>query len=232
LEHKYKNIFFDELFNHLKYTVGAVLIAAGLVFLYKQFMVSASAEETSRSEEFFEGFFVAHLFFASLTPAALIHVYRKALWIGIIIAIISSSLTCTLSDIIFPYLGGELLKYNMHFHVCIIEEPVLAWSFVISGALIGFFLSQKVRKLSRYTHGAHILLSSLAAGMYLVTYGVGMFSIKALIFVPILIISVLLPCVMNDIGVPSYIVSVTAKPGENRKELLDEIHHEHHDHHH
>ncbi len=232
MEHKYKNIFADELYNHLKFTIGAVLLAVGIIILMRHFILPASLEDTSKSEHFFEGFFIAHLFFASLTPAALFHVYRKAIWLGIITAILTSSITCTLSDIIFPYLGGILLNYKMDFHVCIIEEPVLAWSFVISGAVIGYFLSQKVRKLSRYTHGVHILLSSLAAGMYLVTYGVGIFSVKALLFVPILIISVLIPCVMNDIGVPSYIVSITAKPGENKKALLDEIHSEHHDHHH
>lgn len=232
MEHKYKNIFADELFNHLKFTVGAVIIAIGIIFIMRQFIMPASLSTTAKSEHMFEGFFVAHLFFASLTPAALFNVYKKAFWIGVITAILSSSITCTLSDIIFPYLGGTLLHYDMDFHVCIIEEPVLAWSFVISGALIGYLLSQRVRKLSRFTHGAHILLSSLAAGMYLVTYGVSIFSIKALIFLPILIVSVLIPCVMNDIGVPSYIVSITAKPGENKKELLDSIHHEHHDHHH
>ena len=225
-------MFADELYNHLKFTVGAVIIAVGIIFVLRQFIMPASLSTTAKSEHMFEGFFVAHLFFASLTPAALFNVYKKAFWIGVITAILSSSITCTLSDIIFPYLGGTLLHYDMDFHVCIIEEPVLAWSFVISGALIGYLLSQRVRKLSRFTHGAHILLSSLAAGMYLVTYGVSIFSIKALIFLPILIVSVLIPCVMNDIGVPSYIVSITAKPGENKKELLDSIHHEHHDHHH
>lgn len=232
MEHKYKNIFADELYNHLKFTVGAVIIAVGIIFLLRQFIMPASLSTTAKTEHMFEGFFVAHLFFASLTPAALFNVYKKSFWIGVITAIISSSITCTLSDIIFPYLGGTLLHYNMDFHVCIIEEPVLAWSFVISGALIGYLLSQKVRKLSRFTHGAHILLSSLAAGMYLVTYGVSIFSIKALIFLPILIVSVLIPCVMNDIGVPSYIVTLTAKPGEDKRDLLDSIHSEHHDHHH
>lgn len=232
MEHKYNNIFADELYNHLKFTVGAVIIAVGIIFILRQFIMPASLSVTAKSEHMFEGFFVAHLFFASLTPAALFNVYKKSFWIGVITAILSSSITCTLSDIIFPYLGGTLLHYDMDFHVCIIEEPVLAWSFVISGALIGYFLSQRVRKLSRFTHGAHILLSSLAAGMYLVTYGVSIFSIKALIFLPILIVSVLIPCVMNDIGVPSYIVTMTAKPGENKKALLDSIHSEHHDHHH
>ena len=137
-----------------------------------------------------------------------------------------------MSDIVFPYIGGLLLKYNMHFHVCIIEEPVTAWSFIISGALIGYFLSQYVRKLSRFTHTIHILLSSLAAGMYLITYGVGFLSVKALVFIPILIVSVLIPCVMNDIGIPSYIVSLMHKNEKEKKRILDEIHAEHHDQHH
>jgi hypothetical protein len=231
LEHKYKNIFADELSNHLKFTIWAVIIAAGLIVFAKRFVFGTMIPVGS-NEELFEGFFVSHLFFASLTPAALFRMYRKSVWIGIITAIITSSVTCTLSDIIFPYAGGLLLNYNMHFHVCIIEEPLLAWSFVIGGAIIGFFLSGSVRKLSRYTHGAHILLSSLAAGMYLITYGVGIFTTKTLIFIPILIVSVLIPCVMNDIGVPSWIVALTAKPGENKKELRDMVHSAHHDHHH
>ncbi|MCI0449181.1 MAG: hypothetical protein L0Y79_05250, partial [Chlorobi bacterium] len=92
-------------------------------------------------------------------------------------------------------------------------------------------LSQSIRRLSRFTHGLHILLSSTAAGMYLITYGVEVISLKALLFIPILVFSVLIPCVMNDIGVPSYIVSLNAGQS-NKKELLDEIHSEHHHHHH
>lgn len=232
MEHKYKNIFADELYNHLKFTIWAVVIAAALIALYKQFIIPATHIQASGSEGLFEGFFVSHLFFASLTPAAIFRIYKKPIWIGVIVSVISSSVTCSLSDIVFPYLGGKLLGYSMDFHICIIEEPITAWSFVISGALIGFFLSDRVKKLSRYTHGAHILLSSLAAGMYLVAYGVGLLSLKALIFLPILIISVLVPCVLNDIGVPSYIVTLTSKTGKARKEMLDEIHSEHHGHHH
>jgi hypothetical protein len=68
--------------------------------------------------------------------------------------------------------------------------------------------------------------------MYLITYGVHVLSFKALIFLPILVVSVLVPCVLNDIGVPSYIVSVNAGSSKDKRRLLDEIHHEHHDHHH
>ena len=118
----------------------------------------------------------------------------------------------------------------MEFHLCIIDEPVVSWSFIVGGAFIGYFLSQYVRKLTRFTHTAHILLSSLAAGMYLIAYGVGFLSVKALLFIPILIFSVLIPCVMNDIGVPSYIVSFTAKSAAKKKEMLEELHKEHHGH--
>ena len=229
MEHSHENIFLDELSTHWKFTAAAVIIS-GIIIAVLKFTVFPEASPDT--EHLFEGFFIAHLFFAALTPASLLAKYNRALWLGVIVAILTSSITCTLSDIILPYLGGLALGYHMHFHICIIEEPVTAWSFIVGGALLGFLLSRYVRKLSRFTHGLHILLSSTAAGMYLITYGVSVISIKALLFLPILIIAVLVPCVMNDIGVPSYIVQMNAGSKANKRELLDEIHHEHHDHHH
>lgn len=233
VEHKaHKNIFYEELSNHIGFTIFAVILAAVLIILAKEFIFKPTAEGTSISENLFEGFFISHLFFAALTPAALFSVYRKTIWIGIIAAIVTSAITCTLSDIVFPYIGGSILNYDMTLHVCIIEEPFLAWTFIISGAIIGYFLSQSVRKLSRYTHGIHILFSSLAAGLYLVSFGVDIISLKALLFIPILIFSVLVPCVTNDVGVPSFLVSLSAKTKEKKEEMLDKLHTEHHGHQH
>lgn len=229
MEHTHNNIFLDELSTHWKFTAAAVIISGIIIAVLKLTVFPEAAPDT---ENLFEGFFISHLFFAALTPASLLAKYNRTLWLGVIVAILTSSITCTLSDIVFPYIGGLALGYDMHFHICIIEEPVTAWSFIVGGALLGFLLSRSVRKLSRFTHGLHILLSSTAAGMYLITYGVSVISIKALIFLPILVIAVLVPCVMNDIGVPSYIVSMNAGSKANKRELLDEIHHEHHDHHH
>ncbi|MGH2575933.1 MAG: hypothetical protein ACRDFC_09575 [Ignavibacteria bacterium] len=227
-----KNIFITELSNHLKFTIAAVLIAIALIVITRFYLLSNYPKSVIVSQSLFDGFFVTHLFFASLTPAALLSIYRRTLWVGILLAIFTSAFTCTLSDIFFPYLGGSLLNYNMTFHLCIIEEPVLSASFITAGAFIGYFLSQYVRKLSRYTHSAHILFSSLAAGLYLISYGVNVIEAKALLFFPILIISVLLPCVLNDIGVPSFIVSLSAKSTDKKEELLDELHSEHHGHKH
>ena len=229
MEHTHENIFIDELSTHWKFTAGAVVVSAIIIAVLKIQFFPAAAPET---ETLFEGFFISHLFFASLTPASLFSKYKSALWLGLIVSILTSSITCTLSDIVLPYLGGMLLGYDMHFHVCIIEEPLISWTFIILGAVIGFMLSRYVRRLSRFTHGLHILLSSTAAGMYLITYGVSVISIQALLFLPILVISVLVPCVMNDIGVPSYIVSFNASKAVDKRRLLDEIHSEHHDHHH
>ncbi len=225
----HKNIFTEELANHIWFTIFAVFLAAVIIILAKE-LYFTSASSTAVSENFFEGFFISHLFFAALTPAALFSVYRKGVWVGIIVAIATSAITCTLSDIVFPYIGGLLLNYDMTFHVCIVEEPVISWVFIISGAVIGYFLSQSVRKLSRYTHGAHILISSLAAGLYLVSFGVSFLSLKALLFIPILIFSVLIPCVTNDVGVPSFMVSLSAKTMDKREEMLEKLHEEHHGH--
>lgn len=229
MKHSHENIFLDELSTHWRFTFGAVVTSAILIIILKQTnIIKAHYGE----EGLFETFFISHLFFAALTPASLLSKYRSVIWLGVIVAIITSSITCTLSDIVFPYLGGLTLGYNMHFHVCIIEEPVTAWIFIVTGALLGFFLSPYVRKLSRFTHGFHIFLSSTAAGLYLVTYGVDVFSYKTFAFIPILLVSVLIPCVLNDIGVPSYIISINPPSGKNKRDLLDEIHSEHHHHHH
>ncbi len=230
MEHRYKNIFIDEFSTHFRFTLIAVLLASGIIITLKLFVFKDSL--SSEHESIFEGFFISHLFFAALTPSALFSKYRKLFFLGILASILTSSVTCTLSDIIFPYLGATFLGYNMHFHVCIIEEPVLSWSFILIGAVLGFFLSSKVMSLTKYTHGLHIFISSFAAGMYLLTYGVSFLSMKALLFLPLLIISVLIPCVLNDIGVPSFLVRLNSTSDEERKKLRDEIHAQHHDHHH
>jgi hypothetical protein len=229
LQHPYKNIFIDELSTHWRFTLGAVIVSAILIITLRE---TGIVRPYPGVEGLFETFFISHLFFASLTPASLLSKYRRAVWLGVIVAVLTSSITCTLSDIVFPYLGGLILGYNMHFHICIIEEPLISWIFIIIGAILGYTLSRSVRKLSRFTHGFHIFLSSTAAGLYLVTYGVEFFSLKALLFIPIILVSVLIPCVMNDIGVPTYIVSVNLPEGAARRELLDELHSEHHHHHH
>jgi len=229
MKHTHENIFLDELSTHWRFTLGAVVFSAILILILKQ---TNFIKPNYGYENLFETFFISHLFFAALTPASLLSKYRSVIWLGVIVAIVTSSVTCTLSDIVFPYLGGLILGYNMHFHICIIDEPALAWSFIISGALFGYVLSRSVRKLSRYTHGFHIFLSSTAAGLYLVTYGVNVFSTITLLFIPILLISVLIPCVMNDIGVPTYIITINPHRGKDKKDLLDELHSEHHHHHH
>lgn len=228
--HVHTNIFKDELSNHIRFTLAAVAIAILLIVITRFNIFSSTPGTTLISQDLFEGFFISHLFFASLTPAALFSIYRRGLWMAVILAVSTSAITCSLSDVVFPYLGGLVLNYGMTFHLCIIEEPVLAWSFIISGALLGYFLSKFVRKLSRFTHSGHIFISSLAAALYLISYGVNVLQPKALLFIPILLISVLGPCVLNDIGVPSFIVSMSAKSKAKRQEMLEHLHSEHHGH--
>ncbi|MCX7877506.1 MAG: hypothetical protein N2510_02570 [Ignavibacteria bacterium] len=228
MKHSHSNIFIDEIIIHWKFTLSAVILSAALIFIWKHFLNRLN----HYGETLFEFFFISHLFFASLTPAALLSKYRRVFWLGLTVAIVSSSVTCTLSDIILPYLGALLLGYNMSLHICIIEEPLISVIFIISGALTGYILSMKIIKLSRYTHAAHILLSSFAAGMYLITYGAGDLSLISLVFIPVITLSVLLPCVANDIAVPSYFVSLNLQNNAERQNLTDDIHGEHHNHHH
>jgi hypothetical protein len=229
LEHKHKNIFIDELIIHWKFTIGSVVIASLIIAGYKFMLTEHTEINTSL---LFEGFFTAHLLFASVTPASLISRYMKAFIPGIMVAIISSLLTCTLSDIIFPYLGAVLLGYEMHLHICIIEEPLISAIFILSGAFCGYILSSKIVRLSKYTHMFHIILSAVAAGLYLITYGAGEITLKSVLFIPVIAVSVLTPCILNDIAVPVYFITKNLRSDNERKNQLDRIHSEHHDHHH
>lgn len=229
MKHIHSNIFLDEIVIHWRFTIIAVLISVVLIVMFKYLL---HEKIHSHSAEIFEYLFSSHLFFAALTPSALLSKYRRVFWLGVGVSVVSSSLTCTLSDIILPYLGAALLGYEMQLHLCIIEEPLISAIFIISGSFTGYLLSVKIIKLSRYTHSSHILLSSLAAGLYLITYGAGHLSPVSLIFIPIITISVLLPCVANDIAVPLYFVSLNIQSKSEKNMLIDDIHGEHHHHRH
>ena len=73
----HKNIFYEELSNHIWFTIFAVLLAAVLIILAKEYIFKPSTEGGAVSENLFEGFFISHLFFAALTPGGTIQRLQK-----------------------------------------------------------------------------------------------------------------------------------------------------------
>lgn len=160
------------------------------------------------SQDLFKKIHYAHLFLATITPVAIYYAFNKDVIRAIGIGILSSSIGCTVSDSVFPYLGGKLLGYNMDLHICILSEPQYAWSAIFIGAFMGIFLSKFFKNITHFTHFTHTFAAAMASIVYLLTFGfTGGDALQIAYLILILLVSVLVPCLLSDIIIPSLVFS-------------------------
>ena len=109
---------------------------------------------------------------------------------------------CTVSDIIFPYIGGYLIGSDMQMHICILEDPGLVIPFAVVGVLAGLMVPESFEHSTQYTHAAHVFISSAASILYLLGYGLtDWIHAVGSVFI-IIIVSVMIPCCASDIVFP------------------------------
>ncbi len=160
------------------------------------------------NEGLFSKIHYVHLFLATITPVAIYYAFNKDAVRAIGVGILSSSIGCTVSDSVFPYLGGHLLGYNMTLHICILEEPQFAWSAIFIGGFAGIFLPRLFKKITHVTHFVHTFAASMAAIVYLLTFGFNGTDVMQIVsLILILFVSVLVPCLLSDIVIPSLVFS-------------------------
>jgi hypothetical protein len=112
---------------------------------------------------------------------------------------------CAISDYIVPFLGGKLLGQHMTLHICLLEHPMLILPFLVVGVAGGFLFNEKVTDHSPFSHGMHVFISSMAALLYLASFGfVGWMTDVNLVFpvVTVVVLAVWVPCCISDIVVP------------------------------
>jgi len=119
-----------------------------------------------------------------------------------LIGFIGTIPVCAVSDILIPYLGGVFFGTPIVFHFCIISEPWLVFPFCILGIVFGIFLIRWVEKGTEMTHLLHVLVSSLASLLYLVTYDVSLWAISLWMVFMITLVAVWIPCCLSDIVLP------------------------------
>ena len=190
-----------ELSEHFKYTIlsVAIIITAG-IFLSKY-------SSYIFGEPLFTKFHITHLFLASVTPVSIFYSYKKNALYAILLGVFSSAIGCSASDSLIPYIGGQILGYNMFFHICLFDEPELAWPALILGALTGIFFGVQIRKHTKITHLLHGLVAASAGLIYMLAFGVTANSIEFVFIILILIVSVSIPCLFTDIAVPGIFLS-------------------------
>lgn len=182
-----------ELNRHAPFTAfGAFtgIILMGIVILFRL------PFETSHA--IFHALHPFHIVLSALVTAALYKRYGKNIAAAIGIGFVGSVGICTISDIIFPYLGGVLLRFSITFHVCFIEHPLLITLSALAGIAIGLAWDR-----TKFPHAGHVLLSTYASLFYLITFGTptDWFPLLLPIFL-ILFVAVWVPCCVSDIVFP------------------------------
>lgn len=184
----------SELKRHLPFTltssIAAIILVSIFYLINKEFFIS-------KVPNFFGIMHPAHVLVSAIATSAIYHKYKKSLLFSILIGIVGSITIGTLSDIVFPFLLGNLFSLNTHLHLPIIEETLLIIGVSFTGSLIGTKWN-----LSKPSHSLHVFLSIFASLFYILTFSI---EINLLMFALILLIvflAVYIPCCISDIVFP------------------------------
>jgi len=103
----------------------------------------------------------------------------------------------TLSDIIFPYLGGILLGAKIDLHFGFIEKWWLVNPLALLGITLGIW-----QPATKIPHSGHVLLSTWASLFYLTAFGIANWMALLPSVFLILFLAVWAPCCVSDIVFP------------------------------
>ncbi|MFC1666098.1 hypothetical protein ACFLZF_00070 [Nanoarchaeota archaeon] len=176
-----------ELRQHIPFTLIATLIAVILVFFIQKIDISKL-------------FFVIHplhIFTSAIVSSAIFYKYKKNFFQALVVGVVSSIFIGTLSDIIFPYLGGIIFRLKTEFHLSLIEEPLIIFSISIFGGIVGI-----ATKWTKFPHFSHVFLSVFASLFYLVAFSAITSVYHFILAFVIVFVAVLIPCCISDIILP------------------------------
>jgi len=193
MRHTRSDTIAHELKHHLPFTLVASLVASVLVAII--FLVRGGLGNFDMAA--FEILHPAHVLVSAAATATIFHRYKKSFLESVLIGTVGAILIGTLSDVIFPWISGNLLMLDTHFHLPLAEEPFLIISIAIIGSLIGIFLG-----LSKVSHLLHVFLSVFASLFYLLAFSSGITIWIILIISLVVFVAVLVPCCISDIVFP------------------------------
>lgn len=193
----------EEFFCHFPYAVFSVAIA--LIFV-SVISCSNSAEQSKFMYRLFHNFHFLHLLFAASGTVLMYRRYSNKVIGGVLVGFFVPAIFCTISDAFLPYLGGKMMGLDMHFHLCFVKHIGTVLPFLFAGIINGWIMSMHCHSQKIFYslgfHFAHILVSSIASLLYLISFGFADWSTKMGIVFLYLTLTVLIPCIMSDIVVP------------------------------
>ncbi|MHC5073415.1 MAG: hypothetical protein ACYTFE_01160 [Planctomycetota bacterium] len=247
IQEKAKHIL-AELKGHAPFTAFGALLGILFMFLFKNLTQTGS-------EVLFAIFHPTHVLLSAVVTASMfrIHTLKKQIMLVFIIGYIGSIGIATLSDIIIPHIGSDLLGLDipahseMHkhskehvdaesghedeeerIHLGFIEEWYIVNPAAIVGILLAYFLPR-----TKFPHAGHVLISTWASSSYLLMNLQAQITVLELIGIFItLFLATWVPCCISDIIFPLLFVKSDLKL-VNVCACPDHIHHSHpHEHKH
>ncbi len=191
-----------ELKEHLPFTILSACIAIIAVGFLT--IIIGEYELPYTGENLFHIFHPLHVLASAATTTSMFWKYKRSVIQSTVIGVAGALVICSLSDIIFPFLGGFFLGIEMHMHICILKHPMIIIPFLLMGVVTGFLSPKIIEHSTIYSHSAHILLSTMASLVYLISFGMtGWLGHIGWVFV-ILVLVVLIPCCLSDIVFPLF----------------------------
>lgn len=192
-----------ELVCHLPFAVFSVALAMVILSFFSCLDISYVKSLTYR---LFHNFHYLHIVFAATGTVLVYFKYSRNLVAGLSFGLLVPAFFCTISDAFLPYLGGKFVGLDMEFHWCFISHLDVILPFLLTGVINGWAMSSHPtsRKLfySVSFHFVHIFVSSMAAMLYLISFGFyNWWEHMGFVFI-FLVLAVLVPCTMSDIVVP------------------------------
>ena len=202
------NLLVTEFTHHLPYTlVGSLIAMAGVWWFGTQHLGNGSSDKLfEQSRSMFHLFHPLHICLSAIATTSLFWRHERHVLRAISVGAWGTILPCGLSDYIFPYLGGRLLGQPMELHMCIVAHPQLFFPFLALGIIGGFWAEERLTGSHLFSHGAHVLVSSAASLLYLVSFGFTSWMTDVRLVFPAfltIVIAVWIPCCLSDIVIPT-----------------------------
>jgi hypothetical protein len=194
----------EEIMCHLPYAIFSVALSMMCLSLLS--FISFGPGQAAVSYRLFHNFHFLHILFAATGTMLTFRRFSTSIVMALVVGILVPTVFCTISDAFLPYLGGLMLNLDMHFHWCFLSHLSAVLPFLLVGMLNGWVMSSHTNNLKLFYsfgfHFFHIFVSSMAAILYLVSFGFSQWWEQMGVVFLFIIFAVLIPCTLSDIVIP------------------------------
>ena len=191
-----------ELKHHMPFTLVVSLFAGVLVAL--AFILTLTTSNFLLGS--FETIHPLHVLVSAAATAAIYKKYKKSVLGAIVVGAVGAILVGSISDVLLPWVAGNLFSLETVFHLPVVEYPFIILGSAIVGSLFGIYVG-----LFKLNHSLHVFFSVFASLLYLLAFSVAVNLWIVLAISLIVFLVVYIPCCISDIVFPILFIKKPCK---------------------